>query len=295
LKLNPTPSWGGTEVGDYQGLPSKAKNDKQIASCGVPALRFADFVDPDDEDINLNLAINAIDIACKPTAEGANSSSSTAIWAAADVSSTESTDNHHKHIFKNNNSSNNVNSSPTDSNTNVYIVNSTSGSSNYAGANSLPLIVKDNGGRVFRATKQTKHNKSATRLPHARKPTWSDPVAVPDRPSNLPNSATNAALHTFDNVNSNMHNNISNSNFSTAQRHKVAEQTANDIETFSAKRRRLQARPFPSTLANTNLLHNTSGGTIRVPIPDGERPVASSGPGSLAIRNWLTRMFHPPD
>jgi hypothetical protein len=51
LKLNPTPSWGGTEVGDYQGLPSNAKNDKQIASCGVPVCRFA------DDDFNITLAI----------------------------------------------------------------------------------------------------------------------------------------------------------------------------------------------------------------------------------------------
>ena len=55
-KLNPTPSWGGTEVGDYQGLPSNAKKDKQIASCGVPACRFAD-----DEDVKIIIAINEID------------------------------------------------------------------------------------------------------------------------------------------------------------------------------------------------------------------------------------------
>ena len=55
-KVNPTPSWGGAEVGDYQVLSLNYKNHKQIASCGVPV--------GDGEDINLDLAISDIDIAC---------------------------------------------------------------------------------------------------------------------------------------------------------------------------------------------------------------------------------------
>ena len=56
LKVNPTPSWGGADVGDYQVVSSDDKNHKQIASCGVPVCRFAD-----DEDFNIVLAINEID------------------------------------------------------------------------------------------------------------------------------------------------------------------------------------------------------------------------------------------
>ena len=50
------------------------------------------------------------------------------------------------------------NLSPTDSSNNVNTVNSTPGSDYHndtTGANSLPPIVKDSGGRIFSATKQT--------------------------------------------------------------------------------------------------------------------------------------------
>ena len=197
-------------------------------------------------------------------------------------------------------SSNNVNLSPTDSNTNVNIVNSTSGSDNHAGAISLPPSVKDSGGRVFRATKQTKHNKSAK--PN-KKPEALDPRLVPDRPA-LPNSATSAAhANSPLSANSIMHdtpfNNIFNNNIlPNATEVRLSTPVTSDaitFESFQAKRRRLLSRPFATALANTNLLHHNTGGTIRASTPDVGPPAATSGLGTSDEMEWLTRMFHPPN
>ena len=122
-------------------------------------------------------------------------------------------------------------------------------------------------------------------------PVKSDRFWVPDSPVNTSlNSATNAASFTPSSLGD---ADISSRN----SPHYAAGFPAINLtfETFSAKRRRLQSRPFASALANTNLLHNPTGGTIRASTPDGEGHAASSGFGTLASREWLTRMFHPPD
>jgi len=142
-----------------------------------------------------------------------------------------------------------------------------------------PPSVKDSGGRVFRATKQTKHNKSAK--PN-KKPEALDPRLVPNRPALL-NSATSAA-HANSPLSTNstiMHDTTSNNNLVN--------------ETFSAKRRRLLSTPSASAVVTTNLLHNFTGGTIRAASPDVGSPAASPGLGSPDEMDWLTRMFHPPN
>ena len=184
------------------------------------------------------------------------------------------------------------NLSPTDSSNNVNTVNSTPGSEYHndtTGANSLPPSVKDSGGRVFSATKQTKHNKSAKQSNNT-KPTFS-------------NSATSAATHANSPLNSIMHdtssNNIFNNNIlpiaTEVRLPTPATSDAITFESFHAKRRRLLSRPFATALANTNLLHHNTGGTIRASTPDVGPPAATSGLGTSDEMEWLTRMFHPPN
>ena len=154
----------------------------------------------------------------------------------------------------------------------VNSVNSVAGSGNLSsdstGAINLPSSGVSTVGRVFlRNNKQAKSNKSFRIRP--RKPNGSHVLYNP-LPNSLLNSATSAASHTFntDNV---------------------------FFESFSAKRRRLQSRPLPTTLATTNTLHNITGGTIRAASPNVGTPAANPGLGSPDVKDWLTRMFHPPN
>ena len=170
---------------------------------------------------------------------------------------------------------------------NVHTLNSIAGSGNQndtTGANSLSPSGHTSGGRPFtRTTKLTKGNKSSS----TGKPKRSDLFVVPDGPSVLLNSATSAATH--DNF-------LPNTTEVPKPTSDTSDPTAINPITFEflyAKRRRLLSRPFATALANTNILHNTTGGTIRASTPDDGPPAAPAGLGSSVEMEWLTRMFHP--
>jgi len=145
--VNPTPSWGGSDVGDYQVLPSNDKNDKQIASRGVPVgLPF------DDDDFNINLAITAIDHACMANANAVNNVHNNSMDAKPTCSPLNgkkggaSVDTLISNAVAD--SANTFSSFPIET-SNAHIVNSIAGSGNHndtTGANSLPPSGHTSGG-----------------------------------------------------------------------------------------------------------------------------------------------------